>query len=60
MRHRISHFWRQTDAATSVEYAVVLALILMTVFSAVALVGQKTSQSWSNSNTSLQSVNFGS
>jgi Flp pilus assembly pilin Flp len=60
MSRRLGRFLRTTDAATAVEYAVVLALILMVVFSAVALVGQKTGQSWSNSNTSLQAVNFGS
>ena len=55
----LSRFLRSDDAATAVEYAVVLALILM-VCSAVALVGQRTSQSWSNSNSQLQSVMTGS
>jgi Flp pilus assembly pilin Flp len=60
MSRWINRFLRRADAATAVEYAVVLALILMVVFSAVVLVGQKTSQSWNSSNSSLQSVNFGS
>jgi len=37
-----------------------LALILMVIFSAIALLGQKTSQAWNTNNASLQSVNFGS
>ena len=60
IRQRLGRFRRSADAATAVEYAVVLAMILMIVFAAVALVGQKLAQSWNSSNTSLQSVNFGS
>lgn len=60
MNRIIRRFWVRTNAATSVEYAVLLALILMVVFAAIALVGQRTSASWNNSNTSLQGVNFGS
>jgi Flp pilus assembly pilin Flp len=57
---RLRRFVRRVDAATAVEYAVMLALILMVIFGAVVLFGQKTSQTWNNNNTSLQSVNFGS
>ena len=60
IRQRLGSFWRSADAATAVEYAVVLALILMIAFASIALVGQKAAQSWNNSNASLQSVNFGS
>lgn len=60
MYRSVSRFLRRKDAATSVEYAVVLALILMVCFSAIALFGSKTSASFTNSNNSLQTVNFGS
>ncbi len=60
MGSRISHFLRNDEAATAVEYAVMLALVLMVVFSAISLLGTKTAQSWQNSNAQLQSVNFGS
>jgi pilus assembly protein Flp/PilA len=60
MFRRANTFLRREDAATAVEYAVMLALILMVCFSAVALFGSKTSESFSNSSNSLQSVNFGS
>ena len=47
-------------AATSVEYAVMLALILGVVFGSIALLGQDTLLVWNNNNNSLQSVGFGS
>ena len=56
MRQRLVRFWRSADAATAVEYAVVLAMILMIVFAAVVLLGQKTAQSWNTSNTSIQTI----
>ncbi len=37
-----------------------LALILMMCFAAIAALGQKANQSWSNSKTSLEATNFGS
>jgi pilus assembly protein Flp/PilA len=54
------NFFKHEDAATAVEYAVMLALILLVVLSAVALVGSNTSQTWNNNNNSLKAVNFGS
>jgi Flp pilus assembly pilin Flp len=59
MRH-FRRFVRRVDAATAVEYAVMLALVLMVIFGAVTLFGQKANQVWNNNSTSLQSVNFGS
>jgi Flp pilus assembly pilin Flp len=56
MNRILRRFWRRSDAATSVEYAVMLALILMVVFGAVAAVGSKTSQSWTNSSNSLSVI----
>ncbi|MBI3837723.1 MAG: Flp family type IVb pilin [Planctomycetia bacterium] len=60
MNRTFRPFWRRTDAATSVEYAVMLALILMVVFGAVASLGTKNNQSWTNTNNSLGVVNAGS
>ncbi len=60
MMRNLRRLFFEDEAATAVEYAVVLALILMVVFGAVVTMGQTTAQSWSNSNTSLKAVNFGS
>ena len=54
--HRL---FRDDEAATAVEYAVMLALILMAVFGAVVTLGQQANGSWSNSNARLDAVNFG-
>jgi Flp pilus assembly pilin Flp len=45
---------------TSVEYAVILALILAAVISAVAVFGQQTGTLWGQSNKNLQDHGFGS
>jgi pilus assembly protein Flp/PilA len=42
----LARFYKDDEAATAVEYAVMLALILMVVFSAIASVGTKTSGLW--------------
>ena len=60
MMRNLHRLFFDDEAATAVEYAVMLALILMVVFGAVVTLGQTTAQSWSNSNTSLKAVNFGS
>jgi Flp pilus assembly pilin Flp len=56
MNRKLRRFWRRTEAATSVEYAIMLALILMVVFGAVTAVGTKTSKSWTNSANSLSTI----
>lgn len=60
MNRTLSRFFRSADAATAVEYAVMLALILMVIFGTVMLLGTNLAASWTSSNTSLQTVNFGS
>lgn len=57
---RAQRFLAQDDAVTSVEYAVVLALLLMVAFAAIALFGNNTNQTFTKNNDSLKSVNFGS
>ena len=53
---RIRRFLNDSRAATSVEYAVMLALILMAVIGAVATVGQTTSSSFNSTNSKLQAA----
>ena len=42
----IARFFRDEEAATAVEYAVMLAMILLAVLSAVGAVGSKTGGLW--------------
>jgi Flp pilus assembly pilin Flp len=56
---RIRQFLNDSTAVTSVEYAVMLSLILMAVFGAVTTVGQRTASSLSNTTSKLQAVGFG-
>lgn len=49
-------FLRSEDGATAVEYAVMLALILLACFGAVILVGQATSTSYTSSATQLSNA----
>jgi pilus assembly protein Flp/PilA len=55
----ILRFMRSQDGATAVEYAVMLALIMLVCFGAVVLVGQATSSSYTSSANSLATA-FGS
>jgi len=52
--------FREESGATAVEYAVMLALILLTCLASVIAVGNSTADSWSNTNTQLNNVGFGS
>lgn len=49
----IFRFLKGEGGAASVEYAVVLALILMVVFTAVGLVGFQTGELWGDVATSI-------
>ena len=60
MREFAACLLRDECAATSMEYAVMLALILGVIFGSIAIVGQDTRQVWQQNNTSMQSVGFGS
>ena len=50
--------FRDEEAVTSVEYAVVLALILMAVFGAIGSFGSQTGGLWGGINGDLEGVGF--
>lgn len=56
----VRRLWRQDDAATAVEYAVMLALILVAVIASIGTVGSQTGGMWGNIDSDLNSVGFGS
>jgi pilus assembly protein Flp/PilA len=51
--------FRREEAATAVEYAVMLALIILVAIAAIANFGLQTSTSWHNSTEELKNVHFG-
>jgi pilus assembly protein Flp/PilA len=51
---------REEEAATAVEYAVLLALILMAVFGAIGSVGAGTGGMWGSINNDMVSAGMGS
>jgi pilus assembly protein Flp/PilA len=55
---RIARFLQNEEAATAVEYSVVLALILMVVIGAISAFGSQASGLWSNIFSGLQAVGF--
>jgi Flp pilus assembly pilin Flp len=52
----LTRFHKNQEAATAVEYAVMLGLILMAVIGTVALVGQNLSTKYAWINTQIQSA----
>ncbi len=56
----IRRFLKDTEAATAVEYAVMLALILMSVITAIGTVGSQTGGLWSSIKTQIQTYMAGS
>ena len=57
---RILSFLKEESAATAVEYSVMLALILVTLVSAIQAVGSGTGGMWGHTHSSLNAVVFGS
>lgn len=55
---RIRQFLSSDDAATAVEYAVMLALIIGLMIATLQSFGSATGGMWSNTNTELQSHGF--
>ncbi len=60
MRLFFQTLWRQEDAATAVEYAVMLALILIAIIGAIGSVGSQTGGLWGNIDGDLITAGFGS
>lgn len=56
MRQFLKRLFRDQHGATAVEYAVMLALILMLCIGGIVLVGNSTRTSWENSSNSIQSA----
>jgi pilus assembly protein Flp/PilA len=50
----IARFLENEDAATAVEYSVMLAMILLVAFAAISAFGGKTSGLWNNIFSGLQ------
>jgi pilus assembly protein Flp/PilA len=57
---QLIRFFGDDDGTTAVEYAVMLAMILMMVITAVTAVGSNSGGMWGNVNTQLQTTAFGS
>jgi pilus assembly protein Flp/PilA len=55
---RIYKFIRNDEAATAVEYAVMMAMILMAVIAAVGAVGEQTGGMWGGIVSDLDAVGF--
>jgi pilus assembly protein Flp/PilA len=45
-RARVAEFLRREDGPTAVEYAILLALIIINVFNAVTVIGSKTNSAF--------------
>lgn len=56
MLQTIREFIEREDAATAVEYAVMLALIILFCFASIRTVGQQASLTWSRVDSSIQGV----
>ncbi len=54
----IYNFLRDTEAATAVEYAVMLALILMAIMGAIGSVGMRAGGMWGGIIEKLQAIGF--
>ena len=52
----VLRFLRSEEGATAVEYAVMLAMIILVCIGAVIAVGQNTSSMWSDNEAGLQSA----
>lgn len=54
---KVSRFLRSEDGPTAVEYAVMLALIVIVCLAAIQAVGQQANTTFTNINNSLKSAN---
>jgi pilus assembly protein Flp/PilA len=56
---RIRRFLNDSSAATTVEYAVMLALILVAILGSVTTMSQNTANCFNSTASKLQDVGFG-
>jgi pilus assembly protein Flp/PilA len=56
---RLVQLFCNDDGTTAVEYAVMLAMIIMACIGTVSLFGGQTGTLWGNSNTKMESAGFG-
>jgi len=59
MTQQLCRMLRDDQAATAVEYAVMLAMILLAVFGAVGMVGAQSGGMWGGIESDLDNVGFG-
>ena len=50
----VRRFLRSEDGPTAVEYAVMLAMILLVCFGSIQLIGQETKDSWTQSSNKIE------
>lgn len=55
----IQRFFRDSDAATAVEYAVMLAMILMAIIATVGVVGAQSGGMWGGIQSNMSSHGMG-
>ena len=56
LKHKIVRFLKQEDGPTAVEYAVMLALIIVVCLIAITTLGQQANTTFSNVGTKLQAT----
>ena len=59
MLRRVIRFLRDESGPTAVEYAVMLAMIIVAVMGAIGVVGHETGGMWSNVKGELDTHGFG-
>ncbi len=55
----ISRLLHESEGATAVEYAVMLAMIIAAIISSIGAVGAETGGLWSNIRSGLSAAGFG-
>jgi pilus assembly protein Flp/PilA len=60
MKVFLKNLWRQEEAATAVEYAVMLALILIAIIGAIGTVGSQTGGMWGGIDSDFSAAGLGS
>jgi pilus assembly protein Flp/PilA len=56
---KVKHFVQSEDGPTAVEYAVMLALIIIVCLAAIQAVGNQANSTFENINTQLEAANAG-